>query len=1091
MALKIDNVEIRDIVEINMDSMQADKEDVNDLIVSDLLVNMGYNRKKDKNVKKISDENIDWKIIHKDETGEGTDAVIAVKVYALGAAIESDELDELGTECIENKYDILVTVAGDKLTVYRVQVDKLKLVGVKGAIDIDLKEPLDETSIAILEAISKEEFNLSKIDNIVSVPELAADELASIIKNSADDIAKIVNTVKNTDVYSGEIITGALEQILSEKQSEQGTESEAPKAELASIKCKLSDAEETIASLKQEIEGKVEEVETLSNSLRVKDEELNSLRQDLESKVQALVDRENTIIELKEQCTSAADNKEGNEELEGELESLKSKLELTLNELEEIRSEREALKAELADKESNEQTEELGNLKSELSEKQDTIDNLTSNIESIRTELADSNDSLEAAQNNIKELEEKIESLEAELESRPQQSEDSGENTDELKEKLTNAEEQMEILEEKVKEYTAKIDELEKENQGLKESAQSNSTSSGASAGEGLSQDLEFKYKEKIRELTVQLSNTEEEKETIEKELNALKEQVNELSGSERKAAEELLGVIGDSPNGKRMYVAVINKELMQYDEIHTFVGRTLQKLYDIVGLQVQQYIFAGDMYKLNSDSKYNDLLLGTNYYDIEFNSTSEINELNNLRIVFSHFSDVIFLCKTVGVGSDDIKDRKKIKQESVVSLEVDSDAYIDEDNNIQETQYSSSAFSEGFEDNEQQSDEYSEGFGEYTGEEDGAYESEEGEYEVLEGEREEYLVGCQISAIDSIIWTEDNIDFKAIKYVGTDSQCVELPSATFNISNATNNLDMVVCKCIDSLLAVAAYVGDSNLIARLKQKNFSEVNSVFKIYTDEYRGYPRINGTKYAIVDIESVQQAAAVIADVYTAMQISVQNLFLWIQVEADQGSWIKDYEIPEDAIALSENINYEPDEGSEDEIGICIIKGDFPNSMVITKNSLRVHKEILVKPLAIKTKYMQKTIAEDSDIVEIISNMITVARGEGVNVNYSMFGNLLGTNKKLLSSNIEDVGDNPYEIDLVNEIVYCARMEEWQITHSLIRIHTILFNNTSIAIKNNVNLTALEFYDEGEFKTVEPSLAFAVKSFTRYIQSCIRKM
>ena len=1061
MSVRIDSAEIRDTVEINIEDLRASKEDVNDLIVSDLLVNIGYNRKKDKNVKKLTDSELDWHI----ENESGT---IGVKIYALDDEQYETEKAEIEKYCLSENIDILLVIQGDKLSVYRCQKDKNSVQEVEGAVQVDLKEDLSESALSIIEAISKEGFDLSKIDDIVNVLELTSEELAEIIKESSEEIVKLVNTFKNTDGYTSEIVGRALVELLGGK-ADKGENMETP--DLAS--------ESKAESLQTEIDSLQKEAETLRITISEKDKEVETLKEQAEA-------LKNEAEELKNQLEAQAESSGTEEPASAEIKSLQEELETAQNSAKSLESD---------------------------------LETANGSIEALRFSLDMEKENAKASNEKIENLQEKLQVISAENEEMHEKLESTDNSElERVKAELQSLTESNELLEETIKKNTETINNLEAENESLKANSNASSASRKNSNTEGnnsdaagLSKEIESRYIEKIRDLSLKLSDAEEERDASKAELEELRKQVNELSGSERKAAEQLLNVIEDSPNGQRMYVGVINKELIQYPEIHTFVGRALQALYNIEGLAVQQFIFAGDMYTLNNNSKYRDLMLGSSSYDIEFKSNSEINELNNLRIIFSHFSNVIFLCKTVGVSSDVIKDRETIKEDNRVQFAIDNDQYIDEsesdlgdgqnlsDNSDDagDANFNEAAFSNGFGEGEQVDNSYSEGFGEFTGEAGETGETgetgEEGNWSdgLTEnpGNRVECLVGCQISAIDDMIWTDDTIDFTAIKYIGTDSQCEELPSATFNISG--NSLDMVVCKCIDSLLAVASYVGDSNLIPRLKQKDFSEVNMVFKLYTDEYKGYPKVNGTKYAIAGIQSVRQAATVIKDVYEALQISVQNLFLWMVAEADEESWIREYEIPEDAIALSENIAYEKPEDFEDEIGICIVKGDFPNSMVITKNSLRVHKEILVKPLAIKTKYMQKVIGSDADIKETITNMLTVASNNGRSVDYSMFGNLLGTGKKLLSVNAGDVGENPYELDMIGEKVYCARMEEWQVTHSLIRIHTTLFNDTAIAIKNNVNLSALDFYAHGEFKTVEPSLAFAVRSFTRYIESCVKRV
>lgn len=570
------------------------------------------------------------------------------------------------------------------------------------------------------------------------------------------------------------------------------------------------------------------------------------------------------------------------------------------------------------------------------------------------------------------------------------------------------------------------------------------------------------KYQEKIRELNVELGNSKEMVSNYVDEVNALKAQVEGLSGSEVKHAEDLLSMIQDDADGERGYVAVINTELFQYENIHTFIGRCLQALYEIKGFDMQRYIFNGEDYTLNgSNPKYNDMLLGSKYYDIELKSNNEIEELNRLRILFSHFSDVVFLCKTVGKKISEIPAREVMNTVDE-PVRVESDMYIDADG-IEEATDESGAFDES--DNPEL--ELDAGLAEF------------GDFEE-QAEDRDCLLACALAEIDGLIWTEENVMFKDIKYIGSND-------VTYSINVPSDDLDMLLCKCVDAILAIAAYNGDDNLIQRLKTKDFSIVNSFLKLYTDEYKGHPRINGTRYAIVGIESIQQVASIIGDICAEMQITTNSIFLYLSVSTDS-ELVMEYAYPEDGIQLLDTVNYEPDGNTPESIGIAIIRGDFSNHMVVTKNSLRAHSDVLVKALAIKTPYLSKVIESDKEVCEVVASIINEAIKHNITVNYRAIGNLIGTGHRLLSENAADVGENPLEVELIDGPLYCARMEPWQVTHSLIKMHTSLFNNTSIAVKNNVNLTALEFYDT-EFTTAEPSLSLAVKSFTTYSKGCVK--
>ena len=92
-------------------------------------------------------------------------------------------------------------------------------------------------------------------------------------------------------------------------------------------------------------------------------------------------------------------------------------------------------------------------------------------------------------------------------------------------------------------------------------------------------------------------------------------------------------------------------------------------------------------------------------------------------------------------------------------------------------------------------------------------------------------------------------------------------------------------------------------------------------------------------------------------------------------------------------------------------------------------------------------------------------------------------------LVSNNESKVADNHVSMTIGGENIYISRVEDWQVPHSLIKVHTAIFNNTAIAVKSSVNADAINFYGQ-QFDTSEPSLGLAVNSFVDYVASCIKE-
>ena len=155
----------------------------------------------------------------------------------------------------------------------------------------------------------------------------------------------------------------------------------------------------------------------------------------------------------------------------------------------------------------------------------------------------------------------------------------------------------------------------------------------------------------------------------------------------------------------------------------------------------------------------------------------------------------------------------------------------------------------------------------------------------------------------------------------------------------------------------------------------------------------------------------------------------------------------------------------------------------------NKNTIHEDIIVKALKIKTKYLCADVVGMDAIAEVVESMMMEAYRSNVVIKPEKFGNLLGTNHKLISDNKADIGDDAIELDNLSTKIYLSQLDTWQVPYALIKIHTTLFNNSAIAIQTKVNGTAINFYGT-EFETAEPSLSLAVKSFVDYVASGVKK-
>lgn len=217
---------LKETIEINKNIMMDNADATNDMLVDDILLELGYNRKRDVNVKRLYNEELDWNILNKGKE-------IFVKV------IPYNEEVELDNETIDG--DIYIKTNGIKLGI--------AIKGGNKVVYVDLRH-LSEADRELLNHLSKEGFNYELLEEITKHKLLTADEVKSILseeenmreiynivitKAGADDTVENFETVKSVINSTGEVVIAQAEQ---------------DNKELDRIKSELDNANTTIARLK-------------------------------------------------------------------------------------------------------------------------------------------------------------------------------------------------------------------------------------------------------------------------------------------------------------------------------------------------------------------------------------------------------------------------------------------------------------------------------------------------------------------------------------------------------------------------------------------------------------------------------------------------------------------------------------------------------------------------------------------------------------------------------------------------------------------------------------------------------------------------
>ena len=634
-------------------------------------------------------------------------------------------------------------------------------------------------------------------------------------------------------------------------------------------------------------------------------------------------------------------------------------------------------------------------------------------------------------------------------------------------------------------------------------------------------------FREQIEKLSDQVASSEEELRKTKELLKQKEDELNNISGAEEKRARDLINVIEDDPSLDRSYIAVINKELIQYEDINTFVGRALQKLYEIKHYEASQYIFNSNALKLVSPGVRGDLLMNNKVYDVDLGTNHEDVALNKLRILYSHFTDVIFECKKIGTlrkkeETELVKPVTISKEENTETENISENTKDISENNgitLEKTDVSTNdtvetsvdditndVMKELFDEDEEPSiedteatasteisideDEEDINFGDT--EEDTNTSVEFGEDNSSEvkstSELRNVLLCSQLPQLNILLWSDENIQFNNIKYLGSSKLNMNI-----NSQNEEMTYEQLLCKCIDAALALAEMNGDKDVIQRLRSTDLSTISSFIKFFTTEYKDCTKINGTRYVVTGLENIQQTASALVDITEAINIDTTDMFMFIDGQTSSENIIEDWGYEEESIQLRDYSEYDNsnDDGSK---SIAIIKGNIFGNIMITKNSLKAYKNTLGQSMAVKTNYLKYQIRpenKNNDFSEIIRGIIVESKkntGE-TPVPVENIGNVIGEGYKLVSTDESKVGPEHIQLNADGLIIYVSIVEDWQIPLSIIKTHTTLMNDSNIIIKVQINSDALRFYSE-EFETSEPAFMLAVKGFVNYIAHCIKE-
>lgn len=956
-----DPKDLKETFDLHINEIKEDKQLLNEYIVDDMVEDFGYNKRRDPDVKRMRNSDLDWVIKNK----------FGIKLYTPGIFNEKNWVTPgIKQIVIDNNLAAVMITSGNMTDVFVYIADEDKFIKVC-EIDLDKSTEITSDQDRVIRDISKDTFS--------------KDDLVSVAKGLDVDPDKIKNAFFS-----------------------------------------------------------------IASSL------LKSNRTALISGIRAVsgVDvQQDTIFELIDKISNSTDTADTSE-MENEVQRLTAEVEEVTKQLE-----AEAIKSSEYTKKIEESDAKIVELQGKLEDTEEKFNSASEELSKVKAKYEE----LEKTASTTSEVDPETEKKLAEQTTK----------ADELQGKVSSLEIEMSKLHDTISEIESAKTTLETENSDLKNKLDEAKKSGGAKVNVS-------GYVVQIEDLTNKLAEAQEENKNLKKQIEEDIKKINSMEGADERKARELLAEITDDPEAPRTYLAIIDTELINDPEIHRFVGHALMELYKIKRLEAQQYIFGGNIFRLVQPAERRDIIMDNHDYDFDFGDMNEDEILNKLRILFSHFPDIIFKCKKLGKAPS-----KEVKETSEVEGTSGAFQSGSDEQNEQIVDFGSSE-SESDSTNNNNKDDNSDDFGSSDNVKIEGFDDAESESSSSENKEDvdyDYLLVSSMSEIDNLIWLDHNevrYKFITVKYIGNNDVSFAINREVKDIS-----YEQLCCKMIDAVLAVAINEGFGDALSMLRRTDLSKVNSLIQPYNEENRRFPRINGTKYVVTELNDVPAAITVVHDICNTLGIREDDLWVYIYAVGQENQVFENFSFAEESIKLVNKPFYDGPDMPEHE-GMAALKGDLLSSVSITKNSLKTNDQIMTGVAAIKSRYDLCEVKSMDDVNGFIQRELGIASDGGVNIANIRFGNVTGESKKILSTNESDVGENASVIRVGDNTFYMADMKPYQVLYGIMRIHKMLFGgSTEISVMMKVNLDALQYYIN-EFETSEPSTELAIRGFATFVSN-----
>lgn len=345
---------MREIVDNNQEELQNNINVTNELLVDEIMLLMGYNKKRIRGIHRIYSDDIDWKVTI------GDNKRFVIDTVAYGVEITENDIDTAAQYCVENEFpfgfitngDDIVIVSGckdDEQPILRSQVfenpeDAAKI--------LEMYDYKSYDSTKIKDYYMQFQFTMDKLKE-----RLSHEDARQAMYDTAENFAECKPSERNKNIIKkfmdtaldGKQADAELEFEASEEEKRLTAEKAELEAQIEDLNKQLIDAKSKIdtdattrSELQVELDEKIKELDKVQQTLEVKQDELNTLQKNIDAMQETVNNKQDEIDRIREEAQAEQESLQAEkQEALDKVQSLEEKVEELTKQLEDAEKQKE------------------------------------------------------------------------------------------------------------------------------------------------------------------------------------------------------------------------------------------------------------------------------------------------------------------------------------------------------------------------------------------------------------------------------------------------------------------------------------------------------------------------------------------------------------------------------------------------------------------------------------------------------------------------------------------------------------------------------------------------------------------------------